>query len=149
MELEAKIADLGFSARLYFLRKFLFSDFFIFREIRFWKSSRVSWTCKKFTENCKKNKYFYFGIFEKIYPNIQKKIQHIFQDFLGIFWIYFFKNSKIKKEFFFKFSLEKCVGFFLDIWIYFFENSKIKIFIFLQFSVNFLHVQLTRTDFQN
>ena len=34
MELEAKIADLGFSARLYFLRKFLFSDFFYFSRNR-------------------------------------------------------------------------------------------------------------------
>ena len=46
MELEAKIADLDFSARLYFLRKFLFSDFFIFREIAAGKSRRVSWTIK-------------------------------------------------------------------------------------------------------
>ena len=145
MELEAKIADLGFWAKRYFFYNF-FSKNFVWK---YFSQNLKFYVCglRSETENCKK--YFLFWNFWKINPKFQQKNQNIFQDFLGIFWIYFFKNSKIKKEFFFKFSLEKCVAFFLDIWIYFFENSKIKIFILLKFSVNFLHVQLTRTDFQN
>ena len=58
---------------------------------------------------------FYFGFFEKIYPNIQKN-QNIFKIFLGDFLDLFFQKFQNKKMFFFKFSLEKCFEiFWLDL----------------------------------
>ena len=131
MELETKIADLGFSAKPYFLYNFFFKNFV-------WKCFSQNlkfYVCglRSETENCKKyflfwnfwkNKskypkkfktffewkfeekiFFYFGIFEKINPkNPQKNLEKCFE----IFWIFgfiFSKKIQNKKIFFTIFCL--------------------------------------------
>ena len=76
MELEAKIADLGFSAKRYFLYNFFFKNFVW----KYFSQNLKFYVCglRSETENCKKY-FFYFGIFEKNISKYPKKNQNIFQ----------------------------------------------------------------------
>ena len=120
MELEAKIADLGFSAKRYFLYNFFFKNFVW----KYFSQNLKFYVCglRSETENCKK--YFLFWNFwinkSKITTKKSKHFSRFFGDFLDLFfknskknhlknvlkfWIYFFKNPKIKKIFFTIFCL--------------------------------------------
>ena len=133
MELEAKIADLGFSAKRYFLYNFFFKNFV-------WKCFSQNlkfYVCglRSETENCKK--YFLFWNFWKNKSKISTKKSKHFSRFFGDFLDLFFKNSKIKKGFFSNFHLKNVLKFFgyLDL---FFQKFQNKIY-FLQISVSLLN----------
>ena len=76
MELEAKIADLGFSAKPYYLYIFFFQKFCL--EIFF---SKFKILCVWIEKRDRKLGFFYFGIFEKINPNIKKILSRFFGGF--------------------------------------------------------------------
>ena len=91
MELEAKIADLGFSVKRYFLYNFFFKIFV-------WKCFSQNlkfYVCglRSETENCKK--YFLFWNFWKNKSKYQKKSKH-FSRFFDFFALFFqkFQNKK-------------------------------------------------------